>query len=143
LSFDNVEVCVLDIRAHPIGLAVVVTIELVPILTFQVLSLLYTLNNLLKTFGHSMLQPRIWRPSRSMDSSFNLLATSLAALTLSSSKPSLTFLRYASHASESRANGPKNSAGKRLGAKKSASQYVIPGNIIFKQRGARMNIVIR
>ncbi|KAL9616733.1 MAG: hypothetical protein Q9160_008421 [Pyrenula sp. 1 TL-2023] len=48
-----------------------------------------------------------------------------------------TFSRSASHASQGRANGPKDSAGRRLGAKKSASEYVVPGNIIFRQRGTK------
>ncbi|RVX66446.1 hypothetical protein B0A52_09676 [Exophiala mesophila] len=46
-------------------------------------------------------------------------------------------VRYASHAAQGRANGPTDSAGRRLGAKKSASEYVVPGNIIFKQRGTK------
>ncbi|EGC47123.1 60S ribosomal protein [Histoplasma capsulatum var. duboisii H88] len=47
-------------------------------------------------------------------------------------------VRYASHASQGRANnGPKNGPGKRLGAKKSGDQFVIPGNIIFRQRGSK------
>ncbi|OJD22134.1 ribosomal protein L27 [Blastomyces percursus] len=46
--------------------------------------------------------------------------------------------RHASHASQGRANnGTKNGAGRRLGAKKSGDQYVIPGNIIFRQRGSK------
>ena len=45
------------------------------------------------------------------------------------------FARHASHASESRANGPKQGPGKRLGAKKGATELVVPGNIIFRQRG--------
>ncbi|KAI4194543.1 MAG: hypothetical protein LQ350_007703 [Teloschistes chrysophthalmus] len=43
--------------------------------------------------------------------------------------------RHASHAEQSRANGPRQGPGKRLGAKKSSQQYVVPGNIIFRQRG--------
>ncbi|KAL8680363.1 MAG: hypothetical protein Q9186_003442 [Xanthomendoza sp. 1 TL-2023] len=46
-----------------------------------------------------------------------------------------TFLRPASHASEGRANGSRSSRGKRLGSKKSSQQFVVPGNIIFRQRG--------
>ncbi|EEQ89180.1 hypothetical protein RJZ56_000707 [Blastomyces dermatitidis] len=47
-------------------------------------------------------------------------------------------VRYASHATQGRANnGTKNGAGRRLGAKKSGDQYVIPGNIIFRQRGSK------
>lgn len=45
------------------------------------------------------------------------------------------FARHASHATEGRANGAKQGPGKRLGAKKGASELVVPGNIIFRQRG--------
>jgi large subunit ribosomal protein L27 len=44
-------------------------------------------------------------------------------------------VRYASHASQGRANKAAQGPGKRLGAKKSDSELVVPGNIIFKQRG--------
>lgn len=47
------------------------------------------------------------------------------------------FARNAAHASEGRANGPKQGPGKRLGAKKGASELVVPGNIIFRQRGTK------
>ncbi|KAI9877381.1 MAG: 54S ribosomal protein L2 mitochondrial [Pleopsidium flavum] len=47
----------------------------------------------------------------------------------------LTHHRHASHQTQGRANGAKDGPGKRLGAKKSGEQYVIPGNIIFRQRG--------
>jgi large subunit ribosomal protein L27 len=33
----------------------------------------------------------------------------------------------------------RDSAGRRLGAKKSDGQYVIPGNIIMRQRGTKFN----
>ncbi|WP_316353982.1 50S ribosomal protein L27 [Candidatus Trichorickettsia mobilis] len=33
----------------------------------------------------------------------------------------------------------RDSAGRRLGAKKSDGQYVIPGNIIFRQRGTKFH----
>ncbi|KAI4261481.1 MAG: hypothetical protein L6R42_003321 [Xanthoria sp. 1 TBL-2021] len=46
-----------------------------------------------------------------------------------------TFLRHASHAEQGRANGPRQGPGKRLGCKKSSQQLVVPGNIIFRQRG--------
>ena len=85
-----------------------------------------------------MLQPRIRCPSAAIDSSFASLAASLSALSLCrqhAKSTRTTFVRHASHAAQGRANGPKDSAGRRLGAKKTASQYVIPGNIIFKQRG--------
>ena len=56
---------------------------------------------------------------------------------LRSLTPFLTplFARHASHATEGRANGAKQGPGKRLGAKKGASELVVPGNIIFRQRG--------
>lgn len=47
----------------------------------------------------------------------------------------LTPLRHATHASEGRANKAAQGPGKRLGAKKSATELVVPGNIIFRQRG--------
>jgi Ribosomal L27 protein len=90
-----------------------------------------------------MLQPRIYRPSQKIDNLLNSLATMLTALTLSSTKPSTVFLRHASHATQGRANGPKDTAGRRLGAKKTASQFVIPGNIIFKQRGQLQSLFSR
>ncbi|KAF6238556.1 hypothetical protein HO173_003061 [Letharia columbiana] len=43
--------------------------------------------------------------------------------------------RPASHASQGRANKAAQGPGKRLGAKKGASELVVPGNIIFRQRG--------
>lgn len=44
-------------------------------------------------------------------------------------------VRYASHKSQGAVNGSKSRPGKRLGCKKTGGQYVIPGNIIFRQRG--------
>ena len=84
-----------------------------------------------------MLQSRIPSTSATLTS----LATALNNLGLCSKhalKPqrfTCVQTRNASHATQGRANGPKDSAGRRLGAKKSASEWVIPGNIIFKQRG--------
>ncbi|KAI9682457.1 MAG: 54S ribosomal protein L2 mitochondrial [Trizodia sp. TS-e1964] len=49
--------------------------------------------------------------------------------------PTHPLTRPASHKAQGSVNGGKNGAGKRLGAKKSGEQYVIPGNIIFRQRG--------
>ena len=43
--------------------------------------------------------------------------------------------RPASHASQGRANKAAQGPGKRLGAKRGASELVVPGNIIFRQRG--------
>lgn len=90
-----------------------------------------------------MLQPRISPISASRDQALTSLATALNSLALCSRHApraskfpgQLTFARHASHAAQGRANGPKDSAGRRLGAKKTSTEYVIPGNIIFKQRG--------
>ncbi|KAK8245560.1 60S ribosomal protein L2, mitochondrial precursor [Phyllosticta capitalensis] len=70
----------------------------------------------------------------SSPASYNVLDV-LRASIAASVTPSTTTVRYASHASQGRANGPKNGPGKRLGAKKTGEQYVVPGNIIYKQRG--------
>ncbi|EXJ91839.1 hypothetical protein A1O3_00389 [Capronia epimyces CBS 606.96] len=90
-----------------------------------------------------MLQPRLYRPAVPSDSVVTSLLSSLNSLSLCSKQTRLqptlpaTFVRHASHATQGRANGPTDSAGRRLGAKKSASEYVVPGNIIFKQRGTK------
>ncbi|KAK4890505.1 54S ribosomal protein L2 mitochondrial [Elasticomyces elasticus] len=65
------------------------------------------------------------------------LSNALSAFRLTTPTPTLTFtaIRHASHQAQGRANGAKDGAGKRLGAKKSGGEYVIPGNILFKQRG--------
>lgn len=47
------------------------------------------------------------------------------------------FARNAAHAAEGRANIAKQGPGKRLGAKRGASELVVPGNIIFRQRGTK------
>ncbi len=51
--------------------------------------------------------------------------------------PAITHItrRKASHQAQGRANGAKDGAGKRLGAKKTGGEYVVPGNILFRQRG--------
>ncbi|KAI5309512.1 54S ribosomal protein L2 mitochondrial, partial [Ascosphaera atra] len=50
--------------------------------------------------------------------------------------PGVAQVRHAGHNAQGRANaGTKNGPGKRLGAKKASGQYVVPGNIIFRQRG--------
>lgn len=43
--------------------------------------------------------------------------------------------RNASHQAQGRANKAADGAGKRLGAKKTGGEFVVPGNILFKQRG--------
>lgn len=47
----------------------------------------------------------------------------------------LLLSRSATHITEGRANRAARGPGKRLGAKKSALELVVPGNIIFRQRG--------
>ncbi|KAA8573575.1 hypothetical protein MFRU_001g04580 [Monilinia fructicola] len=61
--------------------------------------------------------------------------TSLTFKKTSSPLAPLIAIRHASHAAQGAVNKAKDGAGKRLGAKKSGEQYVIPGNIIFRQRG--------
>lgn len=63
------------------------------------------------------------------------LESALASFRISSQTINSSGRRYASHQAQGRANGPKDSAGRRLGAKKADGQYVVPGNILFKQRG--------
>ncbi|CAI6308316.1 unnamed protein product [Periconia digitata] len=90
-----------------------------------------------------MLLPRILAPVRASAQSSSLsiapirifdalrTANGISATT----SPSLSFIRNATHQSQGRANGAKDGPGKRLGAKKAGGEYVIPGNIIFRQRG--------
>lgn len=47
----------------------------------------------------------------------------------------VNFVRHASHNQQSSHHQKKDGPGKRLGAKKTGEEYVIPGNIIFRQRG--------
>ncbi|KAF2220652.1 ribosomal L27 protein-domain-containing protein [Elsinoe ampelina] len=86
-----------------------------------------------------MLQPSIRASSRlrnpcacSLESALSRLRISPAYQVVTTNQ---TTVRYATHKSEGRANGAKQGAGKRLGAKKTGDQYVIPGNILYRQRG--------
>ncbi|KAK5164618.1 54S ribosomal protein L2 mitochondrial [Saxophila tyrrhenica] len=63
------------------------------------------------------------------------LESALASFRISTQPSTPSGRRNASHQAQGRANGPKDTAGKRLGAKKADGQYVVPGNILFKQRG--------
>ncbi|TKA83607.1 hypothetical protein B0A55_00381 [Friedmanniomyces simplex] len=66
------------------------------------------------------------------------LQSALSSLRISHhAAPAITHItrRNASHQAQGRANGAKDGAGKRLGAKKTGGEYVVPGNILFKQRG--------
>jgi hypothetical protein len=90
----------------------------------------------------SMSLQRLWPParcalsqSRLINPSYPLASRGLEASSATRS-PALTFLRYAHHKSEGRANGSKDGAGKRLGAKKTggkpdfkleSSVYINPG----------------
>ena len=49
----------------------------------------------------------------------------------------VTSTRTASHAAQGVANGPRQGPGKRLGAKVGDSAPVVPGNILFRQRGSK------
>ncbi|RVD80530.1 mitochondrial 54S ribosomal protein bL27m [Arthrobotrys flagrans] len=51
--------------------------------------------------------------------------------------PILTFIRYATHKTSGAANGPGDSAGRRLGAKKAGGEKVRKGMILFRQRGTQ------
>ncbi|KAF2705772.1 hypothetical protein K504DRAFT_459868 [Pleomassaria siparia CBS 279.74] len=90
-----------------------------------------------------MLLPRIFAPVRACtraSSAFpipsNRVTDALRNINgFTQPSPTLSFMRHASHQSQGRANGAKDGPGKRLGAKKSGGEYVIPGNIIFRQRG--------
>ncbi|KAF2734325.1 ribosomal protein L27 [Polyplosphaeria fusca] len=90
-----------------------------------------------------MLLPRIFAPARVsiQPSSVTWIPSSRvvealrAANGISATSPTLSFVRHATHQAQGRANGAKDGPGKRLGAKKSGGEWVIPGNIIFRQRG--------
>ncbi|RDL36463.1 Ribosomal L27 protein [Venustampulla echinocandica] len=88
-----------------------------------------------------MLLPRLQPPLRAAICSIGrssqqpCINEAFAALNIRAASPTLTFVRHASHAQQGAVNKAKDGPGKRLGAKKSGEQYVIPGNIIFRQRG--------
>lgn len=91
-----------------------------------------------------MLLPRILTPARAAITALKpsyvaCISPSYGFDTLRSANapfsPTLTFIRHATHQAQGRANGAKDGPGKRLGAKKTGEEYVIPGNIIFRQRG--------
>ncbi|KAH8649626.1 ribosomal L27 protein-domain-containing protein [Tricladium varicosporioides] len=90
-----------------------------------------------------MLLPRLQPPLRAAISAIgrgkpqSCLNEAFAALSIKGANPAfgLTFIRHASHAQQGAVNKAKDGPGKRLGAKRTGEQYVIPGNIIFRQRG--------
>ncbi|CAG7926580.1 unnamed protein product [Penicillium olsonii] len=104
-----------------------------------------------------MFKPRVLAPFRALERSFTSIRSThslaqpqsvlrtLSASTFpkpqtpSISRSLLPFsqVRYASHASQGTANRhSRDPAGKRLGAKRSGGEYVVPGCIIFRQRGS-------
>ncbi|OJJ79637.1 mitochondrial 54S ribosomal protein bL27m [Aspergillus glaucus CBS 516.65] len=105
-----------------------------------------------------MFQSRLLTPLRALERTFvpslrsapaayrlpstSLLPRPVSAPTLSS--PTLSKLlpisqaRHASHAAQGAANRhSRDPAGKRLGAKRTGGEYVVPGCIIYKQRGTK------
>ncbi|KAJ5576131.1 hypothetical protein N7535_003057 [Penicillium sp. DV-2018c] len=107
-----------------------------------------------------MFKPRVLTPLRALERVFTPPIRSTPILTQSQSllrtlsatstfpktavpRPSLSALlpfsqvRHASHASQGTANRhSRDPAGKRLGAKRTGGEYVVPGCIIFRQRGS-------
>lgn len=110
-----------------------------------------------------MLQPRLLTPLRALggvitrsptpitrllpqqSTSQSLLPRTASAATtpspiLSSNLPLFSFsqVRHASHSAQGAANKhSRDPAGKRLGAKRTGGEYVVPGCIIFRQRGTK------
>ncbi|OJJ48460.1 hypothetical protein ASPZODRAFT_130487 [Penicilliopsis zonata CBS 506.65] len=102
-----------------------------------------------------MLQPRLLTPFRvferaiapSLRSAQNLYQSRplLPRALPTPSKPTPSFsllpfaqVRHASHATQGAANRhSRDPAGKRLGAKRTGGEYVVPGCIIFRQRGTK------
>ncbi|KAL5336325.1 ribosomal L27 protein-domain-containing protein [Aspergillus crustosus] len=110
-----------------------------------------------------MLQPRLLTPLRALGGAItrsktpitclipqqstpqSLLPRTLSAATIPSpllsfnpTSRSLTQIRHASHSAQGAANKhSRDPAGKRLGAKRAGGEYVVPGCIIFKQRGTK------
>lgn len=77
---------------------------------------------------------RLTRSAPSM-AALSALESALASFRFSQPSIGAVAKRHASHQAQGRANGAKDGPGKRLGAKKTGGQYVVPGNIIFRQRG--------
>ncbi|KAF9737297.1 hypothetical protein PMIN06_001579 [Paraphaeosphaeria minitans] len=89
-----------------------------------------------------MLLPRIFAPVRAATNSPRIPSSRVLDVLRHANgsaahvpAPTLSFVRHATHQAQGRANGAKDGPGKRLGAKKAGGEYVIPGNIIFRQRG--------
>ncbi|KAJ5948934.1 54S ribosomal protein L27 [Penicillium verhagenii] len=95
-----------------------------------------------------MLQPRFLTPLRALERAFapsirstpslcqpqSLITRTLSAgLTLPKTTPTPSLLPFSQGTANRHSRDP---AGKRLGAKRSGGEYVVPGCIIFKQRGS-------
>ncbi|KAH2178234.1 hypothetical protein KXV29_006406 [Aspergillus fumigatus] len=105
----------------------------------------------------TMLQPRLLAPFRALERTFVSSLRSSQAIhhpprssllfqrtPISAPSPISKFLlplshvRHASHATQGTANRhSRDPAGKRLGAKRTGGEYVVPGCIIFRQRGTK------
>ncbi|KAL2845766.1 ribosomal L27 protein-domain-containing protein [Aspergillus pseudodeflectus] len=110
-----------------------------------------------------MLQPRLLTPLRALGAAITRSSTSITRLVPQQSQtqylltrttsalrpaqsssvlsnPLLSFsqVRHASHSAQGAANKhSRDPAGKRLGAKRTGGEYVVPGCIIFRQRGTK------
>ncbi|KAL4927785.1 mitochondrial 54S ribosomal protein bL27m [Aspergillus undulatus] len=107
-----------------------------------------------------VLQPRLLTPLRALGGAITRSQTPITRLvptqpsqsillrTLSATTPSLlksnlprftiSQVRHASHSAQGAANRhSRDPAGKRLGAKRTGGEYVVPGCIIFRQRGTK------
>ncbi|KAI9047410.1 hypothetical protein LZ554_008854 [Drepanopeziza brunnea f. sp. 'monogermtubi'] len=92
-----------------------------------------------------MLLPRLQPPLRTALTSISRAAAggpqttclneAFAQLAIRTRGGRMDGVRWAHHKAQGAVNKAKDGPGKRLGAKKSGEQYVIPGNIIFRQRG--------
>lgn len=86
------------------------------------------------THSAHIMASRLTRSAPSM-AALSALESALASFRISQPSIGAVAKRHASHQAQGRANGAKDGPGKRLGAKKTGGQYVVPGNIIFRQRG--------
>ncbi|PYH96168.1 ribosomal protein L27 [Aspergillus ellipticus CBS 707.79] len=91
------------------------------------------LNSLRSTAATSLLRPRTTTSILTSAPSTPPLAPSITSLLSQSIQ-----VRHASHATQGTANRhSRDPAGKRLGAKRTGGEYVVPGCIIFRQRGTK------
>ncbi|KAJ5104723.1 54S ribosomal protein L27 [Penicillium alfredii] len=82
----------------------------------------------------------LYQPQQSLLQRTLSAPSALTKTTPSFSRPLFPFsqVRHASHAAQGTANKhSRDPAGKRLGAKRTGGEYVVPGCIIFRQRGSK------